>query len=490
MISLEEWTTIRYLKAQGLGIRGIARQLGVSRNKVRRALGWDRQPQYQRPPRPNSSLDPLKDSMRRMLVVDRFIGSRILEEIRQLGYRGSQTAFYDYLAKMKGEEGKSKACIRFETAPGQQAQFDWSPYTVPLGGALTKVVVFRLILGFSRRKCHFASMNETQASIFEGIEYGLWKFGGVPGELVVDNAKALVTNASPAHFEWNARFLELCGHYSVKPIACRVRNPRAKGKVERPFFYLEQHFIKGRSFESWEHFCRELARFDEELDLQVHQTTQERPVDRFERERGCLSPLPPGRFISSQEVFRHVSWDGLVSFGASRYSVPSDYSGKNIWVRTAQGQYLDIYGQDGTLIFRHLLSQKKGATLLKEEHYAKLKRGQFKTRVLLEKEFLERFPDRKDFLEKLYVQQKLNPVFHLRPIVEMASLYHRETMLKAFALAGQYNTFSCHFIRGLVEKEAPMEAAPQPKARTLRNFPAIRVTADLKAYQKLVEVRS
>ena len=91
-----------------------------------------------------------------MLVVDHFIGSRILEGIRSLGYRGSQTAFYDYLAKIKADEGKTKACIRYETPPGQQAQFDWSPYTVPVGGCLTKVTVFRLILGFSRRKCHFA----------------------------------------------------------------------------------------------------------------------------------------------------------------------------------------------------------------------------------------------------------------------------------------------------------------------------------------------
>lgn len=490
MISLEEWTTVRYLKAQGLGTRKIASQLGISRNKVRRALGWEQQPRYQRPPRPNPHLDRLKDTMRRMLVVDHFIGSRILEEIRPLGYAGSQSAFYEYLAKIKAEEGHSKACIRYETPPGQQAQFDWSPYTVPISGCLTRVIVFRLILGFSRRKCHFASLNETQASIFEGIEYGLWKLGGAPQDLVVDNAKAFVVNANPAHFEWNHRFLELCGHYSMKPIACRVRNPRAKGKVERPFFFLEQHFIKGRSFESWERFCQELSRFDEELDLQVHQTTQERPIDRFEWEKGHLSPLPVGRFISSQEVFRHVSWDSLVSFEGSRYSIPSDYASKDVWVRTSQGQYLDIYGQNGNLIFRSPLSQKKGMTLLKEEHYAKLKKNQFKTRVLLEKQFLERFPDQKDFLEKLYVQQKLNPVFHLKPIVEMASLYSRETMLKAFTLAGQYNTFSCHFIRGLLEKEAPVEAVPEPKARTLWNFPAIEVTADLNAYQKLVEARS
>jgi len=485
---LEEWTTIKYLKAQGLGTRMIARQLGISRNKVRRALGWNRQPKYERPPHTNSSLDSLGDTIRRMLAVDHFIGSRILKEIRKVGYTGSKTAFYDYLRKIKVEEGNSKACIRYETPPGQQAQYDWSPYTIPIGGSITKVIIFRLLLSYSRRPCHFASLNENQFSIYEGVENGLRKFGGAPAEIVVDNAKAFVIKADPAHFQWNPRFLELCGHYSMQPVACRVRNPRAKGKVERPFFYLEQQSIKGRGFASWDHFCQELSRFNDEVDTQVHQTTQERPVDRFEMEKSYLHPLPPGRFISSQEVFRHVSWDSLISFGGSRYSLPSDYAGKDVWVRTSQGKYLDIYAQDGKLIFRHDLNQKKGTTTLKEEHYAKLRKNQCQTRIMLEKEFLEKFPDQKDFLEKLYIQQKLNPVFHLKPIMALAAIYPAQTMINAFALARQYNTFSCHFIRGLLEREKPVEVVPEPRAGTLRNFPVIKIKADLSSYQKLMEV--
>jgi transposase len=423
-----------------------------------------------------------------MLVTDHFIGSRILKEIRKDGYSGSRTAFYDFLRKIKTEEGKSKACIRYETLPGQQAQYDWSPYTVSIAGSLTRVIVFRLILGFSRRQYHFPSLNESQYSIYEGIEYALGKLGGTPAMLLVDNAKSFVDKAHPAYFKWNSRFLELCGHYSMQPVACRVRNPKAKGKVEKPFFYLEQHFIKGRNFESWEHFCQELSRFDAELDLQIHQTTRERPIDRFELEKDYLHPLPPGRFVSSREIFRHVSWDSLISFGGNRFSLPTDYAGKNVWVRTSQGKYLDIYAQDGNLICRHSLSQKKGTTILVEEHYAKLRRNQSRTRVMLEKEFLELFPDQKDFLEKLYIQQKLNPVFHLKPILELSSLYPAETMRKMFEMARQYNTFSCHFIRGLLEKEELAAIELQPRTNTLWNYPNIKVNADLASYQKLMEV--
>ena len=51
-------------------------------------------------------------------------------------------------------------------------------------------------------------------------------------------------------------FLEFCGHYRIKPVACKVKRPKTKGKVERPFYSLEQHFIKGREFESFEEFIK------------------------------------------------------------------------------------------------------------------------------------------------------------------------------------------------------------------------------------------
>ncbi len=122
----------------------------------------------------------------------------------------------------------------------------------------------------------------------------------------------------------------------------------------------------------------------------------------------------------------------MVSFGGNRYSLPPGYAGKNVWVRTSQGRCLEVHDQKGNLIFRHTLSQKKGVTILVEEHYAQLKQRQCRTKAVLER----------DFLEKLYVQQKLNPVFHLKPILELATIYPREAMLKAFALAKEYNTLT------------------------------------------------
>ena len=123
---------------------------------------------------------------------------------------------------MKAEAPSGRVTERFETPPGQQAQFDWSPYTIELGGELMRVVVFGMVLGYSRRKHYTASLDETQASIYEAIESCLRHFGGAPKQLLVDDAKAFVLDATPAHFRWNPQFLELCGDYRLRRTASQA----------------------------------------------------------------------------------------------------------------------------------------------------------------------------------------------------------------------------------------------------------------------------
>jgi transposase len=205
VLGVEAWTTIRYLQAQSVGIRAICRQLGVSRTTVRHALRSDEPPHYQRPPRPNPQLARYEARIHAWYFGQHLIGSRILRELRKLGYTGGPTALYAYVRQLRTATPSSKATVRYETPPGRQGQFDWSPYTVDLGGELTKVIVFGMTLGCSRRKHYTVSLDETQASIIEAIEACLHHFGGAPKELLVDNARALVTDANPTPLLEEAR---------------------------------------------------------------------------------------------------------------------------------------------------------------------------------------------------------------------------------------------------------------------------------------------
>jgi len=489
MISMEVWAAIRGLRARGWGTRRIARELGISRNTVKRAIKAHDPPIYQRAPRVNSQLEPFRDEITAMFIQKEFVGSRILREIHKKGYQGSPAAFYRFLKKLKDGFPNSKVTERFETPPGKQGQFDWSPYTVNLGGVLTRVVLFCLILSYSRRKHYSASLDENQGSIFEALEESFHHFGGVPKEILIDNPKALVLKPRP-NLEWNPRFLELCGHYRLEPVACRVRRPQTKGKVERPFFYLENHFIKGRNFRNFDHLLRELHRFErDELDTMVHGTTRERPIDRFETERPYLTPLPPTRFVSTRETFRKVSWDSLISFSGSRYSVPYRYAGKSVWVRVSQGIRLQVYSQKGELIASHALSPKKGSTTILQEHYEGLRKRPPRTKAIVEQAFKELFPQDDLFLEKLLAQYKFNSTHHLREILSLLTSYPQESLRETFQIALDYNTFSCSFIKGVLEKLSQFREAPLPRISTLEHLPSVDIQRSLRVYQQLIPRR-
>jgi transposase len=182
LLSMEGWTTIRYLQAQGKSIHVIAKEMGVTRKVVRRALRSEGPPGYERAKRTNPKIEPFLAQIRELHFTKHLIGTRILREIQAKGYSGGRTALYVYLRGLKQPQLSGKVTMRFETEPGQQAQFDWSPYTIELGGELRRVVIYGMTLGFSRRKHYTASLDERQGSIFEAIEACLWHFGGYVGD--------------------------------------------------------------------------------------------------------------------------------------------------------------------------------------------------------------------------------------------------------------------------------------------------------------------
>ncbi len=484
---MEAWATIRHLHAQGHSVRRIARDLHLSRQAVRHALSSPQPPRYQRKPTENVQLAPFLPLIQQMTTEQHLIGSRILNEICARGYKGSPAAFYRRWARLRPTQPDPRVTERFETVPGEQCQFDWSPYTILLGGARTRVIVYNTVLGYSRRQFNWPSRDETQASIYEALEEAFWHFGGVTKVALVDNAGAFVVDARPTHFQWNPKFLELCGYYRTEPRACRVRRARTKGKVEKPFQYTEHHLIQGNSWSDFEAFGRDLVRFTTEvLDVREHHTTHQPPIARFAEEVPYLIPLPVTRYIGIHALTRKVSWDCLIPYEGSRYSVVCVYAGKRVWVRVSQGVRLEVLAPTGAVIARHALSETKGATVIDPAHYEGLRKDTPHTRVVLVEAFQRRFPDQQAFLDGLLAQQKLGPVRHLRGILELAQHYAPEAMRAAFRSASTYNTYSLQFVRGVLQHDALPATTSTTLATTRVPVPRLEVKRDLRAYQTLL----
>jgi transposase len=467
---MEQWMEIRALSISGLGIRAIARRLRVSRNTVRSALRGKPLAEEAVKRERFTQLTPYRDEVLRMLKAE-LIGTRILNDLRRQGYAGGATALYDFIAELRKDlpTQRKKAVCRFETDPGVQAQFDWSPYEILLGGITVHVIVYDLILAYSRRKFYWPSFRENQESVFEALERGFQHFGGTTSQLLVDNAKVLVKDARPG----------------LEPRACLPRRAETKGKVERPFYFLEQHFIKDNEFVDFPDFCRKLSDFTMELDYRMHQTIGVAPIERFEEEREALCPLPTTMLSGNCSLFRKVSWDCLISYDASKYSVPFTYAGKDVWVKVSQGAYLEIFSRGAERLASHRLSLKKGSIVIDETHYEGLKKQSPRTMTNLRRAFEEEFPEDGLFLDNLIKQQKQNTYRHLRSIIELLPLYPREKMREAFALGLQHNAFSSQFVCSLLEKRGQMRAE-EPTIMSMVPIPKMSFSRSLADYGRLI----
>ena len=447
MVPLEQWQQIRHLDAVGKSQRQIALELGLNRRTVARALAAAAPPRYER----TDAASPLQpwEAIVAAGVRRGLRGSRVLREIRQAGYNGSRSAFYERWSALVEASQEPIAACRFETDPGEQAQFDWAEYTLSLGGIAHKVYVYALLFGYSRRVHWFPSLACHQAPVFEGLEAGFRHFGGVCRFLLIDNPKVFVRRHQGAETQWNPNFQRLAGHYRFQPIACTPRHPQGKGKVENPFGHLEQLFLTSSAWRDWGHFQAELTRFEAEWEQRVHGTTKEKPVDRFLREQAALLSLPSQPFLGWQEDFRHVSKDCLISFGGVRYSVPWAYAGKQVLVRSSQGREVVIYATGGTLLARHALRPSGSPSVILPEHYEGLRRRHQAALSGLAQTFRERYGTAgvaEPFLQRLLAQHRHHPEIPLGKVLELLSGAPGPVAVAALADAVEYNLCTPRFV--------------------------------------------
>lgn len=310
MINQELLVDIHVLRRQGQSIRKIAKELGLSRNTVRRYLRNIAQTPNYGPRDPRVSiLDRFKPYLLERIDAAKphWIPATVLcREIQAMGFDGKEGIVKLYIRQFKPKT--EEPLVRFETAPGKQLQVDFT--TIKRGKS--KIKAFVATLGYSRASYVRFSQSEKQEDWLEGIEGALEYFGGVPEEMLFDNAKCIMTERDAygeGKHRWNAKLLKLSKHYGFKLRACRPYRAKTKGKVERFNLYLKNSFITP--------LAATLKQAGLVLDVDVangqigqwlysvahqriHGTTKQKPQDLLDNERMMFQALPVEETI--QEV--------------------------------------------------------------------------------------------------------------------------------------------------------------------------------------------
>jgi len=372
MIRKEDFAVIQVLHQRGVYQKDIAAELKVHPKTVSRALQRHGAPEWTREKR-GSKLDGYKGRVDQLLSEGVWNAVVILREIRVEGYEGGYSILLEYI-QPKRVLRPSQATVRFETEPGKQLQSDWGEVVVEIGGQIRKVYFIVNELGYSRR-FHFWCTDSADAEhTYEGLVGSFEYFGGVTQEVLVDNQKSTVVQASNTGTpRFNEHFVDLAGHYGFTPRACKPYRARTKGKDERMVGYIKHNFfVRYRRFESWAHL-NQLAELwlREEADPRLQGTVKEVVLERFEREKPYLKPLPPTRYDTSYFEYRQAAWDGYIEVRGNRYSVPAAVAGRRVAVRIGLDGLLRVY-QAETMIASHILKDRRAGWSSLPEHRSEM----------------------------------------------------------------------------------------------------------------------
>jgi transposase len=369
VVSVHEWAEIRRMRfVEGLAIREIRRRTGLHRETIRRALRSQRPPSYSRPAR-GSMLDRFKDEVNRLLDDDPQLESqRIRELLMEQGYEGGKTITDDYVREVRPYYLKPRSYQRTVYHPGELLQFDlWQPSReIPVGYGQTRAgYVVVGALGYSRFGAGALIFSKEAPDILSGLWCCLCQVGALPGRLVTDREGALHAGGGRPTDEFAAFAGQL-------PVGVRILDPgdcEAKGVVERLQGYMETSFEPGRSFISELDFQDQLERwFGERANVRIHRTLRERPVDRLEREREKLRPLPASPPDTDRRFVVRVPPQPYVRVDRNDYSLDPRLVGRRVEVRVSQRELLAVALDTGELACRHRRVFAAGLTLTDPAH--------------------------------------------------------------------------------------------------------------------------
>ena len=293
------------LHRQGVSVSAIARRAGLDRKTVRKYLERGLEPPAYgpRPPR-ETKLAPFERYLReRVAAFPELTASRLLREIRDLGFTGGYTTVKDFLRDVRPSEPAAFE-LRFETPPGRQAQVDFAHFRTVFTdepGTERIIWLFSLVLGHSRMLWGRFVLHQDLPTLLRCHAAAFEALGGVPEQILYDRMRTVFRREDPeaGHIVFNRTLLEFANHYGYLPKACKPYRAKTKGKVERPFRYIREDFFLARSFCNLDDLNKQFREWlDQVANARTHATTKRVVAEHFADEPP--KPAPPVRSASSK----------------------------------------------------------------------------------------------------------------------------------------------------------------------------------------------
>lgn len=397
----------------GISQRQIARQLGISRNTVKKYLDganvpWERKP-YGRPA--TTLTDEVKAYIANCLETDKQEGSkkqhhtakRIYDRlVEDLHFTGGESTVRAYVRELRGKTPEAFVPLAF--APGDAVQIDWGEATAWLGDKKLTVHLFCARLCCSDAMFVTAYRRQNSESFLDALVRTFAFFGGTPRRVIFDNAKIAAKDGFGANARAVDSYAVLAAHYGFEAVFCNPASGNEKGLVEGLVGYSRRNFCV--PIPRTEDMTALNAQLEDGCRKYLAHKVAGKPDtvgELYRQEQTALYPLPIYPYDPAKRTEAKVSAFCTVRYDTNNYSVPVQYCGKRVTVKALPEQ-IEIY-LGGELLASHQRCFDRQQNIYSLEHYLPLLRKKGRA-VFQAKPVRDNVPD--SFLDWLK-RQELNP---------------------------------------------------------------------------------
>ena len=317
---------------EGISIRAVARDLGVSRNTVRKYLEESEPVRKCAIQRGKPVMEAAQERIEELLAdwatrttaKQRVTGTRVHRALTQEGHEVGLTTVRAVLRERR--RLRSETYVPLVHYPGDEAQVDFFEVTVEIGGERRKAHMFLMRLMYSGRDFTWLYDHCDQVAFLDGHVRAFAHFGVVPRRCIYDNLKPAVTKVLFPKRQLAPRFEALVSHYLFEPCFARPGEGHDKGGVESrgKNIRLQQLTPIPHGETLGDIAGALLASLDRDA-LRKRDQKGRSVQERFEEERGQMQYLPERPFEARKTVLCSITRSAMAKVETAWYSVPSHW---------------------------------------------------------------------------------------------------------------------------------------------------------------------
>lgn len=449
MIDMQTIFQIHRLKDEGFSNRAIAVRLKIDKKTVWKYMKNPSDKAAKRTPKPGK-LEPYHEFIREILKTHPDIKATvILPKLQEKGYQGEITILRLFLQKIR--RTYREPFIRFESAPGVQMQVDWGHFgSLDYNGSKRKLYALCVVEAHSRMLFVTFTHSQKQEVLHQGLIEAFIYFGGAPKELLVDNMLTAVIERVGAMIRFNDAFLKFLLLFHINPVACNVRAPYEKGKVEASIKYLRNNFFPARTFEGLSDAnAQVLSWLDTIANQRIHQTTGKKPQEAIDP--NALTPLPSVLPDLRETGSYRVHKDFGIRFDGNVYTVPPWSVGKYLTLK-ADPERVYIFHKERKIAV-HMRSFERNLRIENPEHRDQVLKA--RKRKIMDRQtelFLSLGKTASDLLEKL-PENRLALRKTIQKLLALKDEYGEDSLLYAMKKAMERNLYGAGYVENILYQE-------------------------------------